>query len=85
MNTRNILAKSVICLAILTFNTNADIPSTSPELIVINADIRTSNHSQMTAESIAIKDGKFFAILAFQIFLYVRCIVARVIHVISPV
>ena len=62
MNIRNILAKSVICLATLTFNTNADIPSTSPDLIVINADIRTSNRSQMTAESIAIKDGKFYAI-----------------------
>ena len=62
MNIRNILAKSIICLAILTFNTNADIPSTSPDLIVINADIRTSNRSQMTAESIAIKDGKFYAI-----------------------
>jgi len=62
MNKKNKLAKSILCLAILTLNTNAEIPSISPDLIVINADIRTSNRSQMTAESLAIKDGKFFAI-----------------------
>tara|TARA_B100001123_G_scaffold242509_1_gene271119 strand:- start:290 stop:1972 length:1683 start_codon:yes stop_codon:yes gene_type:complete len=34
----------------------------SPDIIIFNADIRTSDRSQMTAESLAIKDGKFFAI-----------------------
>lgn len=34
----------------------------APDLIIINADIRTADPKRMTAEAIAIKDGKFFAI-----------------------
>ena len=34
----------------------------APDLIIINADIRTADPKRMTAQAIAIKDGKFFAI-----------------------
>ena len=34
----------------------------APDLIIVNADIRTADPKQMTAEAIAIKDGKFFAL-----------------------
>ena len=34
----------------------------APDLILINADIRTADPKRMTAQAIAIKDGKFFAI-----------------------
>ena len=34
----------------------------APDLIIVNADIRTADPKQMTAQAIAIKDGKFFAL-----------------------
>ena len=34
----------------------------APDLIIVNADIRTADPKQITAQAIAIKDGKFFAL-----------------------
>jgi len=35
---------------------------TAPDLIIVNADIRTADPKKMTAQAIAIKEGKFFAL-----------------------
>ena len=62
MKRRNKLAKSILFLAILALNANAEVASISADLIIVNADIRTSNPAQMHAEAFAVKEGKFFAI-----------------------
>ena len=53
---------SLSCLMVLVSILSLESPYASPDVIIVNADIRTADPKQMTAQALAIKDGKFFAI-----------------------
>ena len=53
---------SLSCLILLASILSLETSYASPDVIIVNADIRTADPKQMTAQALAIKDGKFFAI-----------------------
>ncbi|WP_151766009.1 amidohydrolase [Acinetobacter colistiniresistens] len=54
--------KLLLCVgaSLIAFSVNAQMPQA--DVIVINADIRTSNPAKPTAQAFAVKDGKFLAV-----------------------
>ncbi len=53
---------SLGCLMVLVSILSLESSYASPDVIIVNADIRTADPKKMTAQALAIKDGKFFAI-----------------------
>ena len=53
---------SLSCLMVLVSILSLESSYASPDVIIVNADIRTADPKKMTAQALAIKDGKFFAI-----------------------
>ena len=56
------LSKSIQCILLLTVICCFEVLNASPDLIVLNADIRTSDPSVKKANAIAVENGKFIAI-----------------------
>ncbi len=53
---------SLMWLIVLVTMLSLEASYAAPDLIIVNADIRTADPKRMTAQAVAIKDGKFFAI-----------------------